>query len=230
MKEIKWLEFLKDEKEKTEKRLKVMSPKELEAQAAKLAAYEAKRAKMLEEYNHYINFRADPLPITKINYRVNNSTKEASIRIIRHNQPLSLIAYDMFVLKILDSVNGLKEEKEKSSKLFKKVFVKEDIVMDGMHRNLVPPPGFMPSEGLVISEPVSGIFFYDGNFDLVFQRENEFHLATIPQLIRIQNAVKVDSKYADEMYRKMIYVIKARDDVVEARKMVQDNLDNMGQN
>ncbi|GKE48194.1 hypothetical protein Tco_1479452, partial [Tanacetum coccineum] len=54
MKEIKRLEFLKAEKEKSKKRLKVLTPKELEAQAAALATYEAKRAKMLEEYNHLI--------------------------------------------------------------------------------------------------------------------------------------------------------------------------------
>ncbi|GJY05374.1 hypothetical protein Tco_0371314, partial [Tanacetum coccineum] len=89
MEEINRLEFLKAEKEKTEKRLKVLTPEELEAREAELAAYEAKREKMLEEFNHYITFRADPLPITKISYRVNNSTKEAYIRIIRDNQPLN---------------------------------------------------------------------------------------------------------------------------------------------
>ncbi|GJV83502.1 hypothetical protein Tco_1523400 [Tanacetum coccineum] len=83
----------------------------------------------------------------------------------------------------------------------------EDIVVNEMHRNLAPPPGVVPSEGLVISEPESGIFFYSDNFDL--------------------NAIKIDSEKADEMYRKMIYVIEARDDCVEARKIVQDNLDNL---
>ncbi|GJV63052.1 hypothetical protein Tco_1473880, partial [Tanacetum coccineum] len=63
----------------------------MKAQAAKLAEYEAKRAKMLEEYNHYITFRADPLPITKISYKV-DSSKQASIRITRDNNPLNLTA------------------------------------------------------------------------------------------------------------------------------------------
>ncbi|GJW56209.1 hypothetical protein Tco_0102940 [Tanacetum coccineum] len=58
--EIKMLEFLKAEQEKSEKRLKVLTPEELKAQVAELATYEAKRAKMLEEYNHYITFRAGP--------------------------------------------------------------------------------------------------------------------------------------------------------------------------
>ncbi|GJR27507.1 hypothetical protein Tco_1103739 [Tanacetum coccineum] len=215
MEEINRLEFLKAEKEKTEKRLKVLTPEELEAQEAELAAYEAKREKMLEEFNHYITFRADPLPITKISYRVNNSTKEAYIRIIRDNQPLNLIVYDRFVLKMLGfsewlevhalaskvksksndlllknlkakfqwlktqarklgippppqlttfGLTALEKKRKRSSELIKEVFVKEDIVVDGMHRNLVPPLGVVPSEGKCI------------------------------------NAIKVDSKYADKMY------------------------------
>ncbi|GKC31189.1 hypothetical protein Tco_1038483 [Tanacetum coccineum] len=70
MEEIKRLEFLKAEKEKSEKKLKVLTPKQLRAQAEELAAYEAKRVKMMEEYNHCINFRADPLHITKISCRM----------------------------------------------------------------------------------------------------------------------------------------------------------------
>ncbi|GKB99649.1 hypothetical protein Tco_0985786 [Tanacetum coccineum] len=178
MEEINILEFLKAEKEKTEKRLKVLNPKELEAREAKLAAYEAKREKILEEFNHYITFRADPLPITKISYKVNNSTKEASIRIIRENQPLNLIVYDSksndLLLKNLKAkfqwlktqarklgippppqlttfgLTALEKKRKRSSELIKEVFVKEDIVVDGMHRNLVPPPGVVPSEGKCI--------------------------------------------------------------------------------
>ncbi|GKG46856.1 hypothetical protein Tco_0504053, partial [Tanacetum coccineum] len=43
--------------------------------------------------------RGDPLPITK--FRVNNSTKEATMRIVRNNQPLNLIVYEKFILKKL---------------------------------------------------------------------------------------------------------------------------------
>nr|GEW07496.1 hypothetical protein [Tanacetum cinerariifolium] len=73
---IKRLAELKAKKEKSEKRIqKVLSPDDLQAQAEELAAYEAKRAKTLEGYNHCISFRAYSLPTTKINYRINNSTK-----------------------------------------------------------------------------------------------------------------------------------------------------------
>ncbi|GJZ46774.1 hypothetical protein Tco_0600606 [Tanacetum coccineum] len=102
MEEIKRLAALKLKKEKTKKRLKkVMTPNEIKAQVEELAAYEAKKVKSLKEYNHCITFRDDPLPITKISYRVNNYTKEATIRITRNNQALNLKIYDKFVLKIL---------------------------------------------------------------------------------------------------------------------------------
>nr|GFB32204.1 hypothetical protein [Tanacetum cinerariifolium] len=55
--------------------------------------------------------------------------------------------------------------------------------------------------------------------------EEEFHLVTTPQLIRIHNAIKKNSTEAKEMYNKLNFVIEARIDVVEARRNVLDNLD-----
>ncbi|GKC19939.1 hypothetical protein Tco_1022089, partial [Tanacetum coccineum] len=99
----------------------------------------------------------DPLPITKISYKVNNFTKEASMRITKDNQPLNLIVYDKFILKMLgfsewveahaltskltafelppdEKKVGLKRKRK--SKLIHEVFVKENIIVDGMQRNL----------------------------------------------------------------------------------------------
>ncbi|GJU32734.1 hypothetical protein Tco_1176323, partial [Tanacetum coccineum] len=102
MEEIKRRAALQLEKEKSEKRLKkVMTPDEIKAHVKELATYEAKRAKILVVYNQSINFKVDPLPSTKISYKVNNSTKESCIRITRNNQPLNLTVYDKFVLKML---------------------------------------------------------------------------------------------------------------------------------
>ncbi|GJX17157.1 hypothetical protein Tco_0217989 [Tanacetum coccineum] len=81
---------------------------------------------------------------------------------------------------------------------------------------LVPPPGFEGRKGLVIKEPESGIFFYNGNFDLVFQREEVFHLATTTQLIRLHNSIQRGSPKAEEMFAKLVLTIDAREDVVEA--------------
>ncbi|GJS85934.1 hypothetical protein Tco_0752475 [Tanacetum coccineum] len=120
------------------------------------------------------------------------------------------------------------DKKRKRTKFLKEVFVTEDIRVDGMGRNMIPPPGVIPIQGLVINKPESGIFFINGNTDIGFQRENEFHLAPTTKLIRIQNQIKVDSKIADEMFRKMIYVIEARSDCIKAREIVEKNLDNLG--
>ncbi|GKB95496.1 hypothetical protein Tco_0981633 [Tanacetum coccineum] len=59
-----------------------MNPTNIKAQAQKIAEYEAKRTKILDEYNHRITHRTDQLPITKISYRVNASS-EATIRITK---------------------------------------------------------------------------------------------------------------------------------------------------
>ncbi|GKC24336.1 hypothetical protein Tco_1026486 [Tanacetum coccineum] len=56
---------------------------------------------MTDKYNHYINFRDDPLPITKFSYKVNNASKEATMRITRNNQPFNIKIYDKFILKML---------------------------------------------------------------------------------------------------------------------------------
>ncbi|GJT81883.1 hypothetical protein Tco_1056225 [Tanacetum coccineum] len=81
------------------------------------------------------------------------------------------------------------KKRKRSSEIIKEVSVNEYIVLDGMHRNLILPLGVEGSIGLVIKEPESGIFFYNGNFDLLFQREEEFHLAITAQLIRTQSSI-----------------------------------------
>nr|GEW66550.1 putative ribonuclease H-like domain-containing protein [Tanacetum cinerariifolium] len=143
--------------------------------------------------------RADSLSVTKIRYIINNSTKEASMQIIKDNDPLNLTVYENFVLKMLGFSEWLKVyalaskvtrksnnvllknlkakfqwvktqaknfrvppppelsafrlsiakmKRKRSSKIFKEVFTKEDIMIDGMHRNLVPPSGVVGSRGL----------------------------------------------------------------------------------
>ncbi|GKA95361.1 retrovirus-related pol polyprotein from transposon TNT 1-94 [Tanacetum coccineum] len=67
----------------------------------KLAEYEAKRSKMIKEYNDCITKRLDPLPITKISYIINRSTKDATMRITRNNDPTTLTVYENFALKML---------------------------------------------------------------------------------------------------------------------------------
>ncbi|GJT98749.1 CBS domain-containing protein CBSCBSPB3-like protein [Tanacetum coccineum] len=200
-----------------------------------MAEYEAKRAKMLKEYNDCINQRADELPIMKISYRI-SSSHDATMRITRGNDPLNLVVHNKFRLNTLGfsewlevhalasktksksndqllknlrskfqwiisqaqkldvpppqelstfGISANNKKRKRTSELIKEVVAKEDIVVDGMHKNLIPPLGVEGRRGLVIREPEAGIFYYNWNFELVFQRESKFHLATIPQLVGI---------------------------------------------
>ncbi|GJY11427.1 hypothetical protein Tco_0379612 [Tanacetum coccineum] len=173
MEEIKSLEFLKPEKEKSEKRLKVLTPKQLEAQAVELAAYEAKRAKMLQEYNHFITFKADHLPITKISYMKMPGFSEwvewVKIQAVKLGIPLPP-QLTSFELPPTERKAGMKRKRR--IELIHETFVKENIVVDGMQRNLTLPEGVVGKADMVIKEPKAGIFLYNGNFDLVFQRRS----------------------------------------------------------
>ncbi|GKC41334.1 hypothetical protein Tco_1059056 [Tanacetum coccineum] len=280
LKEMKRLADLKAEKDKSEKSLKkILNPATIRAQTQKMAEHEAKRKKMFDEYDHQITHRADPLPITKISYKV-NSSKEATMRVTRENDPLNVTMHDRFRLKTLgfsewlevhslasktksksndmllqslrakfewvlnkaralgippppelSSFEILVEDKKRkrTSEILQQVFVKENIVVDGMKRNLAPPPGVEGRKGLVIKEPEEGIFYYNGNFDLVFQRVSELHLATTTQLIRLLGSIIKDTPEAEEVYNLMELEIEFKEDVTKAREIVKDNLDGMGQ-
>ncbi|GJR55107.1 retrovirus-related pol polyprotein from transposon TNT 1-94 [Tanacetum coccineum] len=120
------------------------------------------------------------------------------------------------------------EKKRKRDEVIKEVFVTKYVRVDGIDRNLIPPPGIMPIQGLVINEHESGIFFMNGNTDIAFQRESEFHLTPTTELIRLQKQIKVDSEIAKEILSRMNYVIEARSDCTQAREIVKKNLDNLG--
>ncbi|GKA95244.1 hypothetical protein Tco_0817282 [Tanacetum coccineum] len=223
LKEMKRLADLKDKKEKFEKSLKkILNPATIRAQTQKMAGHEAKRKKMFNEYNHQITHRDDQLLITKISYKI-NSSREPTIRITIANDPLNVTVHERFRLKTLGF-----NKKRKRSEILTQVFVKENIVVDGIKRNQAPPPGVEGRKGLVIKEPKEGIF-YNRNFDLVFQRVSELHLATIEQLIRIQGSIIRDTLEAEEVYNLMELEIESMDDVTKAREIVKDNLDGMGQ-
>ncbi|GJZ72672.1 hypothetical protein Tco_0636818 [Tanacetum coccineum] len=172
IKEMKRLADLKATKEESEKSLrKIMNPEAVKARTLKLAEYEEKRV---------------------------SSSQDATMRITRVHDPLNVKVYKKFRLKTLGFSEWLevqakklglppppelahfgkpaKEKKRKRTEILAKVFVKENIVVDGMQRNLIPPPGVECRKGLVIKEPEDGIFYFNGNFDLVFQRVSEFHL------------------------------------------------------
>nr|GEZ63429.1 hypothetical protein [Tanacetum cinerariifolium] len=71
------------------------------------------------------------------------------------------------------------EKKKKRTELIKEVSITENVQVDEMDRNIIPPSGIMPIQGLVINEPDSGIFLMNGNTDIGFQRENVFKSKTL---------------------------------------------------
>ncbi|GJR64793.1 hypothetical protein Tco_0010858 [Tanacetum coccineum] len=105
--EMKRLAYHKAEKEKLEESLrKILNPANVRAQTHKLAEYEAKKAKMLKEYNDFINLRADELPATKISSRISLS-HDATMRITRGNDPLNVVVHNNFRLNSLAFVEWL---------------------------------------------------------------------------------------------------------------------------
>nr|GEY81623.1 ribonuclease H-like domain-containing protein [Tanacetum cinerariifolium] len=76
-----------------------------------------------------------------------------------------------------------------------------------MHRNVIPPLGVKGIRVLVIRKPEDGIFYYNGNFHLAFQKESEFHLTTTPQLTRLQSDITRGWISAD-MYKEDAEVLR----------------------
>ncbi|GJU74985.1 hypothetical protein Tco_1266390 [Tanacetum coccineum] len=104
LQEVKRLSDLKAEREKSEKKLRMQTPVQLRAQEEELAEIKTKRIQHMNKMRdecHCINFRDDPLPITKFIYKVNKTSKIATMRITKNNQLLNLKIYDKFILKML---------------------------------------------------------------------------------------------------------------------------------
>nr|GEU77613.1 uncharacterized mitochondrial protein AtMg00810-like [Tanacetum cinerariifolium] len=218
IKKLKRLSDLKAEKEKSEQELKkIFNQATLKAQTRKWTKHEAKKAKMMKEYNHQISFRADPLPITKISYVV-DSNKEATMKITRGDNPLNLIVHPNFRLRTLLEVYALASKKTGKSNdmLLQSLRAKFQLVITQLKKLGLPPPPTLATFGMTV-----------GDKKRKGQRENEFHLSPT-KLIRIQNQIKVDSEIASEMFTQMIYVIEAKIDCIEAKKIVEKNLDNVG--
>ncbi|GJW59327.1 hypothetical protein Tco_0849652 [Tanacetum coccineum] len=163
---------------------------------------------MIRGYNDCITKRLDPLLITKISYTTSKSTKEATMRITRNNDPTTLTVYDSFILKMLGltkwievhnlaskgkskandySLKSLKakfqwvltqaeklglppptellayrlnlaeRKRKRDSDMIEEMFVKQDIRIPGMKRNLTLPPGVVAAKGKVITEPKAQI-------------------------------------------------------------------------
>nr|GEY40071.1 hypothetical protein [Tanacetum cinerariifolium] len=119
--------------------------------------HEAKKAKMLEEYNSIFQ-RADPLQITNISYTV-DSHKNATMRITRAkfqwvlNQANKVGLPPPSELATFRMTN--EDKKQKRTEFFKEIFMTEYIRVDGMNKNLITPSWITLIDGLVINKPES---------------------------------------------------------------------------
>ncbi|GJU01412.1 hypothetical protein Tco_1111750 [Tanacetum coccineum] len=141
-----------------------------------------------------------------------------------YNHQISFRADQLPITKISYVVNQNKEDM-----LLQSLRAKFQWVINQAKKLGLPPPPALATFGMTDEDKKrKGQRFSKKNTDIAFQRESEFHLTPTTQLIRIQNQIKVDSEIADEMFTKMTYVIEARSDCIEARKIVEKNLDNLG--
>ncbi|GJQ91786.1 retrovirus-related pol polyprotein from transposon TNT 1-94 [Tanacetum coccineum] len=175
MQEIKRLADLKAEKEKSEKKLKmVLTPEQRKAQKEELAAYEAKRAKMMDEYNHCITFRDDlyqsPSSATgewlELHALASKRQSASNDKLLKNlKAKFQWVATQAGKLGIppppeLTSFELQPADKKRKRRVevIQEVFIKDNVVVDGMHWNLVSPAGVVGSHELVINEPESRIF------------------------------------------------------------------------
>ncbi|GJW07433.1 hypothetical protein Tco_1569856 [Tanacetum coccineum] len=175
--EMKRLADLKDVKEKSEESLKKMfNSATVKAQTQKWVEHEEKRRHLIRRYTMRITRDKDPLNVTvykKFRLKTLGFSEWLEAKKPGVPPPHELANFEI----------SSEDKKRKMTEILKEVFVKDDIVVDGMHRNVIPPTGVEGRRGLVIRELKAVIFYYNGNYDLVFQRQLEFHLATTIQLV-----------------------------------------------
>ncbi|GKA77927.1 hypothetical protein Tco_0784464, partial [Tanacetum coccineum] len=163
---MKRLSDLKAEKEKLEQELrKMFNQATLKAQAQKWTKHEITKGDNPLNLVVYPNFRLKMLGFNewlevhalaskkygKSNYMLLQSLREKFQWVIDQAKklglppPPALATFGMIA----------EDKKRKRTEFLKEVFVTENITVNGMQRNLIPPPRVVPIEGLVINKPKS---------------------------------------------------------------------------
>ncbi|GKD99634.1 hypothetical protein Tco_1387618 [Tanacetum coccineum] len=193
MEEIKRLEFLKAEKEKSKNRLKVLTHEELEAQAAELAAYE------MLGFSEWVEVHA---LASKVKIKSNGlllKNLKAKFQWVKTQAvklgippPPQLTA---FKLPPTERKVGIKRKRR--TELIHETFIKENIVVDRMQRNLTLLEGVVGKAGMVIKEPEAGIFLYNVNFDLVYD-ELIYKIESRPEFVQTREIVEKNLDVSNE--------------------------------
>ncbi|GJX61681.1 hypothetical protein Tco_0294581 [Tanacetum coccineum] len=209
LKEIQRLANLKKAKEESEKQLKrKLSQATIKAQEQKWQEHEAKKAKMLDDYMGIFT-RSNDLPITKISYTI-DAQKILTMRITRDHDPLNLTVLNNFKLKMLGFSEWI-----------------------GAKKVGLPPPPELATFGMSAEDKKrKRTKFLKEMFVTEDIRMDEMNRNLTPPIgiipIDRLNQIKIDSEVSKEMMSKLNFMIEARDDCSEARKIVEQNLDNLG--
>nr|GEX44935.1 hypothetical protein [Tanacetum cinerariifolium] len=166
--------------------------------------------------------RDDPLPITKFNYKVRKASKIATMRIKRNNQPPNPKIYDNFILEMLGFTEWLelynlasKRQNATNDQFLKNMKAKFKWVATTADKLRLPPPPQLTAFELPPTEKKR-------------KRRVEVIHEVFVKLIRIQNLIRVDSEYAQEVYNNLIYEIESTSDFLQAREIVEKNVDGLG--
>ncbi|GJY90990.1 retrovirus-related pol polyprotein from transposon TNT 1-94 [Tanacetum coccineum] len=176
--EMKRLADRKAKQEKTEQKLTAFSNEELEAQisykinnVSKFATMRIKRndqplsltvydkfvlkqlglSEWIEVHTLASKNKSKAIDILLKNFKANFEWIKTQTRKLGIPPPHELSTFRF---------SAAENKRKRSSEILKEVFMKEDIVVDEMHKNLIPPPRVKGSRGLVIRKQESEIFFY----------------------------------------------------------------------
>ncbi|GJW59222.1 hypothetical protein Tco_0105953 [Tanacetum coccineum] len=131
------------------------------------------------------------------------SSQDATMRITRGNDLLNVVAKKLGVPPLPQlltfGISNKDKKRKRTFEIIQEVFVKEDVVVDGMYKKLAPPS------------------------------DSEFHLATTIQLVRLQGSILRDAPEGEEMFKLIELEIESRKDAVKAKEIIKDNLDGIGQ-
>ncbi|GJV22917.1 retrovirus-related pol polyprotein from transposon TNT 1-94, partial [Tanacetum coccineum] len=89
------------------------------------------------------------------------------------------------------------EKKRKRIKFIKEMFVTKDVRVDGMNKNLIPPPGVVPIEGLVIKEPkdskvMKGLFKCEASKSNVRRIQVKDIVKEVEDYLKTYSSAKID--------------------------------------
>ncbi|GJX28727.1 hypothetical protein Tco_0236806 [Tanacetum coccineum] len=113
------------------------------------------------------------------------------------------------------------KKRKRQQEHHREIFVTENVVVDGMFKNLVLTKEITASvHGQVIEEPKCEIIFRNRNTDYMFPRANELVLASTTQLIRLLGIIKQDSAQANIFINEINLIIETRH--IQVRDIVKE--------